>query len=417
MFVCADRVQAQAQRPQTTVGTLHVILACDKDDVALGEGFEINEGLVRSQFLDTVATGHLRYHSFDNSNPLNAQSLLEAIENIDVTPNDTLMVYLACHGYWDEKEQKHFFRLSNDNDTKALLRETLVKHMNARKTRFGLLVTDACANKDKLPSDRSARASPRDPLRETASLYRSLFFDPQGFLDLSSSSPGEFALYYNNDKDYKVGDDRKINKTMSARNSPDGSYVLDRYSMLLNGVKMKGGIFTEAMASLLEKHKNETYDWKQFTDMLQDDVAARYKDELPNGQVKLAGGGTVFQDSQTIAINEWPGSPDNKDPSTAPDQKMAKGRDAGMPKDPVPASSEASKKFGVTGIEGDKGGFLILEVIENSPAARLGLKVGEVIEKVNNQLVNTPEELEEALAKAAKTFRITVDGTSFVVRR
>lgn len=398
-------------------GTLHVILACDKDDVALGEGFEINEGLVRSQFLDTVATGNLRFHSpWNDSVPLNVQSLLDAIDNLEVTPDDTLMVYLACHGYWDENEQEHFFKLSNDNDTKVLLRETLIKHMKSRTTRFGLLVTDSCAAKDKLPSDRTAVASPEPPLEETAPLYQALFFDPQGFLDLSSSSPGELALYYNNDKDYKFGDKRVIKMPSRARNTPDGLGTLGSYSTFLNGVKMKGGIFTEAMASLLEKHKDETYGWKQFTDLLQDDVKARFKDELPDGQIKLAGGGSTFQETQTIAVNEWPSDPDDTNTSTAPDRKMAKGRDSGKSATPDPASFDASEKFGVTGYKNDKGGFLILEVIEDTPAARLGLKVGEVIEKVNNQPVNTPEELEEALAKAAATFRITVDGTSFVVR-
>ncbi len=113
---------AQAQSPKTTSeGTLHVILACDVDDPELGEGFEINEGVVRQQFFDTVATRNLRYYApwnsgaFDSRPKLTAENLLAEIDNIELQPNDTLMVYLACHGFWDKDDGQQWFRFEAKN--------------------------------------------------------------------------------------------------------------------------------------------------------------------------------------------------------------------------------------------------------------------------------------------------------------
>ena len=387
---------------QADEGTLHLIIACDKADPDLGEGFEINEGLVRSNFIDAVATRSLRFYApwgigTDGSTKLTGRNLLDEIENIDVKPNDTLMVYLACHGYWDKTQEEQWFRFASDTDAgddSGLRRKTLIKRIKSRGVPLGMLVTNACTNYEKLPTTGKAGPYMFGPLETTTPLYQALFFEQEGFLDLSSSSPGQFTLYYNNYKDIKAGVRPKFTAGQKERRIPGSSDTLIAYTRFLDGGgQMRGGLFTESMAKLLEKHRDEDYDWKQFTDLLRDDVEGRFDDENPGGQLVTAAG-TIFQDAQTVSVNELPG----------------------MPTDPDPASFEASEKFGVSGIANDDGGFLILTVDDDSQASRHGLSVGKVIEKVNNRPVDTPEELEEALAKVAATFRITVDGTSFVVR-
>jgi hypothetical protein len=385
-------------------GTLHVILACDVDDPELGEGFEINEGVVRQQFFDTVATRNLRYYSpwnsgaFDSRPKLTAENLLEEIDNIQLEPNDTLMVYLACHGFWDKDDGQQWFRFENDGD-KALLRKTLINRIKSRKTRLGLLITDACTNYEKLPSDRTQVSPPLPPVEETAPLYQSLFFDQQGFLDLSSSSPGQFTLYYNNYKDLKVGNKPKINKSQASREIPGGGF-LDKYYLQLNGDTMQGGLFTESMRSLLLAKSDEKMDWKQFTELLRDEVESQFDQEVPDGKLKT-GAGTIFQDAQTVVMGEFPRALGETDMST----------------DPEPSSGPATTKFGVSVVANSDGGVTIESVRDGSTAARHGASVGEVIEKINNRPVNTPVELEAALAKAAATFRVTIGGESFVVRQ
>lgn len=390
-------------------GTLHVILACDVDDPDLGEGFEINEGVVRQQFFDSVASRNLRYYDpWDGGTDapkLTAQNLLEEIDKIQLQPNDTLMVYLACHGFWDKDDNEQWFRFENDGDN-ALLRKTLISRIKSRNTRLGLLITDACTNYEKLPSDRFAVSPPLPPIEETAPLYQSLFFDQEGFLDLSSSSPGQFTLYYNNYKDMKAGDKPRIKKEMASRQIPDGG-LLDMYSLQLNGDTMKGGLFSESMRSLLLAKSDEKLDWKQFTELLRDDVENRFDQEIPDGQLKT-GAGTIFQDAQTVAVGEFP------QPLGA-SSKLA-GSEGGMKDSSKTGSGPATTKFGVSVLANSGGGVTIESVLDGSPAARHGASVGEVIEKINNLPVNTPDELEEALAKAAATFRITIGGESFVVR-
>ncbi|MGI8501780.1 MAG: PDZ domain-containing protein, partial [Hassallia sp.] len=44
-------------------------------------------------------------------------------------------------------------------------------------------------------------------------------------------------------------------------------------------------------------------------------------------------------------------------------------------------------------------GIIIVRVIPNSPAGRIGLRAGDVIQQINNQPVNTTEEIQQILEK------------------
>lgn len=63
-------------------------------------------------------------------------------------------------------------------------------------------------------------------------------------------------------------------------------------------------------------------------------------------------------------------------------------------------NSDTTGKFGGIGVVVNPGGgrLDIVEVVENSPAARAGIKAGDVIYSVNNTVVN-PKNIEEALGK------------------
>ncbi|MCA9085473.1 MAG: PDZ domain-containing protein [Planctomycetaceae bacterium] len=391
----------------TAEGTLHLIIACDTDDPDLGEGFEVNQGVIRSMFIDSVASRSLRYYcpwgrGGDFSQKLTARNLLNEIDQIKVGPNDTLMVYLACHGFWDKNEDEHWFRFATDfdaGDDSGVLRKTIIQRIKARGVRLGMLVTDACTNYEKLPTVRVEGPAVLPPLETTAPLFQALFFDQEGFLDLSSSSPGQFTLYYNNYKNMKASDRPKIAGGEKVRQIPGSSETLMAYTMSLNSNTMRGGLFTESMRSLLEKNTNETFDWKQFTSLLRADVENRFDEENPDGQLKTAGG-NIFQNGQTIAVGEFPKSLGAGD----------------SPPDPTPAGGPATNKFGVTVVAAPVAGVTVKSVRPGSQAAKHGVNVGEVIYAINNQRVNSPEKLEEALAVAPATFRITIGTASFVVR-
>lgn len=187
--------------------------------------------------------------------------------------------------------------------------------------------------------------------------------------------------------------------------------------MTLNGEKMKGGLLTESMMNLLETNRDQKFDWKKFADLPSTDVQKRFHDEKPDGQLKTAAG-TILQDTQTVAVLEYPqslaassqlaggGSKSGTKSSSKPDMK----------KSPDPGSGPATNKFGVSVVVVAGGGLTVTSVRDGSTAARHGVNVDDVIQKINNQLVNTPDELEAALTKAPATFRITIGGESFVVR-
>jgi serine protease Do len=80
------------------------------------------------------------------------------------------------------------------------------------------------------------------------------------------------------------------------------------------------------------------------------------------------------------------------------------------------ANEEYAKKFG---LESSQTGAVVLEVEPKSPAAREGIRPGDVITEVGKQQVKNAQEAKDALAKAdlskgVRLYVVSQDGSRFV---
>ena len=87
---------------------------------------------------------------------------------------------------------------------------------------------------------------------------------------------------------------------------------------------------------------------------------------------------------------------------TQPGAEMADAKTSGEPGPEIglviaPLDQELRTRFGV---RPETSGVVIVDVVRGSPAAKLGLRPGMVIEMVSQQPVASPDELKRSLAKA-----------------
>ena len=156
-----------------------------------------------------------------------SRDLLVAIEECPATPEDTIFFYWSGHGGFDE--YGHYLSVpvvtegGKTGDSAILRRRAIVDALQSKGARLTVLFTDACnvpidaelnyrglsENKNKPKnigdqnsySDRSrdedlsligASASSITPT--TRSPIKLLFFEPEGFIDINSSSPGQASF-------------------------------------------------------------------------------------------------------------------------------------------------------------------------------------------------------------------------------
>jgi len=120
-----------------------------------------------------------------------AGGLLQAIRDYrdTISSNDSLLVYYSGHG-------------SNDGQTGHMLdlrpgvkvaRSDVRKAMEDTGARLCLLITDCCANGSKQPFRRESGIRQIPPTFWNTSCCRALFFEHEGFVDVTSCGPGELA--------------------------------------------------------------------------------------------------------------------------------------------------------------------------------------------------------------------------------
>ena len=126
-----------------------------------------------------------------------ALNILRTINELPITPNDTLFVYYQGHGGYSPKKQ-HWV-----NDTSAgqvfklegndLLRSALVRLMLAKNARMTILISDCCNIRSTFKTDyRSMMQSAMFTITGWTKL-ESLLFCHAGFIDVTSASRGNMS--------------------------------------------------------------------------------------------------------------------------------------------------------------------------------------------------------------------------------
>jgi len=273
-------------------------------------------------------------------------NVLESVNELIVSPNDAILFYFTGHGSVDD--QGHHLALA----TGKLYRKDLLAALTAKRARMVALITDCCNTR----SDGYLYASPYVEVtspRTPTPLFKSLFLDTNGLVDITSSSPGESAFFAPFQEDLP--------------GSP-------------------GSIFTTAFVDWINQEKRNPRSWDELVRAVSLRVHQSFRDHYPKG-ASIAKGAPV-QTNQNVFPFQYPGIPPKEGPRTGLVVRDFPGR-----------------------------GAVITEVAQGSPATQayfiredrfVSLRPQQVILAVNGQATANTEAAAAAIRQSPQIVRLLV---------
>ena len=163
---------------------LHILIIGDTLDSGIGKGVETDIEALKNLFEDGIPESKRRVTVLADEF-LTLVSLFDAIDQLNVAPYDSLLLYYCGHGVIDE-EDNHYFALSAGK----VPRSKVLEAMQAQNPRLSVLLSDCCAILDPTVPFRWA------PHFKTVNseLLRHLFFRSTGLVDINSAQSGEVAF-------------------------------------------------------------------------------------------------------------------------------------------------------------------------------------------------------------------------------
>ena len=158
---------------------LHVVLVGDTADPTIGGSVSHDLEMLTYLLSNLPPTKcSVKVLSGDEASP---STVVDSINQLEVRPNDALLVYYSGHGVYTEG-QGHVLTMGNGDLTRDELRKTVL----AKKPALSVIITDSCS----VYYPEALRAGA--PLLNVAFL-RYLFYRQKGVVDVSSSAEGEVA--------------------------------------------------------------------------------------------------------------------------------------------------------------------------------------------------------------------------------
>jgi hypothetical protein len=201
-------------------------------------------------------------------------TILDALDSIEARAEDTIFFYFSGHGAVDD--QGHFLALAQGK----LYRQTILERLTRKAARLVVVITDCCNSR----SDGEVFAAPapfyEEPQQPTP-LFRSLFLEPRGLVDINSSSPGESAFFV-------------------AEKEP--------------GFSASGSIFTVELGRWVDRQRLRPSTWDDLVRGVSLQVHHAFLASYPKG-AQLAKG-QAMQYQQTVYPITYPGMPVKSGPRT-----------------------------------------------------------------------------------------------------
>jgi hypothetical protein len=122
---------------------------------------------------------------------VNAEAILSYYRDLNVGRDDALLFYYAGHGATDPTKG-HFLALQ-ELDAKPLLRNVLLKAMEAHHPGLVVLMTDCCSNRYKLPGKSRRVYADEGTAQAIQPVLRCLMYQSRGVVDITAST-GNFSF-------------------------------------------------------------------------------------------------------------------------------------------------------------------------------------------------------------------------------
>ena len=176
---------------------IHLVVVGDTLDPRIGGSVEVDMQSIAGTFAGQVRKGDRLEIVTLKSGECRPDLILRRIAALGAGPDDAVVVFFSGHGAFDDQEDQ-YLKFPRLGPQFFLTRRQVREAIKAKGTRLGVLITDCCNNISiipKLPSAlRWAPMAPAPPL--ISPLFRSLFLETRGLVDVTSSKKGERSLAY-----------------------------------------------------------------------------------------------------------------------------------------------------------------------------------------------------------------------------
>ena len=325
---------------------VHVILAVD-GNAGFGANLEADSKNMERIFRENVPKSQLDIVLMD-TNKITPDNILETVAKVQVDENDTLVFYYSGHGANDAANGGHYFQFKDENGkTAELRRTTLLSHIKEKSPRLAVLLTDCC-NIDMKSSDRIKEWKPEAAPKKISPLFQSLFVEPEGIVNITSSKRGEASFVDTSEK-------------------------------------KRGSCFTWPLVDLLEEHKDDTeMTWPDFSTLLKTAVHKAFLESWPDGyKFDPPLNNLTHQKTQTIEIyGQLPGQ--------------------------TSSQTNRGPRFGVRAVNHPNGGVRVTEVVPDGPGSRAGFEAGDVILEINGEKIADEQDYSLAIDQSPQRINMKV---------
>jgi len=217
---------------------------------------------------------NMRNMTIEAGIPGSPADILRGIDDFKVSANDTLMIYFTGHGGADDRG--HYLSLEKGK----LYRSQLKDRMVAKGARLTVILTDCC----NVRGDGFSYAAPAPDLnspRTVTPVFKSLFFEPSGLVDVNSSAPSESAFFF-------------------VEKDEDGMH--------------QGSLFSRSFTKYVKGAQNRRVSWDQVVQDVKKEVHKAFQRNYPGGAAVAKG--QLRQKAQNVYAITYPGMPDERGPRT-----------------------------------------------------------------------------------------------------
>ena len=173
---------------QSKARTVHTLLIGDTRDNTIGAGVQANLKFI-SSLIDHQAMDRDKIYPEVSGNRFTSDRISAVLNQMNVTANDTLFCYVACHGAFTSSG--HVFQIPQgpSADTASLMsRKSLMDRLLAKGARQTILISDSCASAISAPDTAVYELSRAAGATPTHALSFLLLFQ-SGVVDINGSSP------------------------------------------------------------------------------------------------------------------------------------------------------------------------------------------------------------------------------------
>ena len=241
---------------------LYVVVAADTADPKLEKYTQVDAANVLGAFSMNVPQNLLQTEILE-PDQITEAGIAAALSKLPLRAEDALVFYYSGHGAY-LADGKHYF--NNVKQQSLFSRDSLIASLKGRNAGLTVLLADTCYDfvRD-LPPPKAAPAAAAPAMMNLAPLFRRLFFEVDGFIDINGCKKGEQA----------------------------GTFDLGL---------MHASIFTSALTGVLNSQSNSsTLGWNEFLNHVAQQTRDEFQKYYADGVEVETPDGVARQSTQTVS--------------------------------------------------------------------------------------------------------------------